>query len=71
MLRKMKRCEEEGEMNMRLRRRMKQTLDDMVGVWKRKARNRLFSMLEYELIVRETSAENGTKLWRGAGKLNG
>lgn len=48
-------------MNMCLRRRIKRTLSDLAGVQKRAPRERLISLLVYELVARHTRAKEGTK----------
>lgn len=45
-----------------LRQRMKQTLSDVIGVRKRAAREKLFSLLGYDLIARRVRPGEGTEL---------
>lgn len=40
---------------------MKQSLNDRLEVWKRAARERLLSLLWYDLLIIRTTAESGTE----------
>lgn len=57
-----KKCVEEVATTVCLRRPMKQTLTDVAVVRKRAARERLFTLLGYDLPATRKRAENDTKL---------
>lgn len=52
-------CVEETARNKCLRRRMEQTMSDMVGVGNHTARERQFLMLRYDLTAKRTRAVGG------------
>lgn len=59
---KEKKCVEKMAINMCLKRQMKWTLNNMVGVRKRAAQERLLQMLGYELIGGPPKPEKRTEL---------
>lgn len=59
---KMEECVEEVTRDRCLRQRVKQSLSDVVGVRKRASREKLFSLLGYDLIATRARAEEGTEL---------
>lgn len=54
-------CLHDASREMCLRQRVRRTLSDMVGTWKRAARKTFFSLLKYDLIGRCTKTVNGTE----------